>query len=615
MSISILKTLDLCGTTWISTDYATPKDWKTFFHIEGRHGGISSQDWQINNSKTQIYTPTGVLSLLYPNINPEGIYRMYNPGLSWIKRAHAFEIAACNLINIVTLPVFDLYIEYWYFQLEYIIWEGYITFDKFKKLRISTTWRWYNIWKKKWKSIISYTGSIQASWDPKTYLPTFIDKLKKNYCNTSNSLIYKTSECKKICGNDPKSCQNNGIFPCIINKKNILTNYCQGKKYYALNNDDLRAFYIDEYELCKNTFTSPQCYEMSMNSNLPQDIKEKWDSLWISYCKKNPYSSKCACFLDPDTMKTKYAIDPSCLTNCRNPEQSGAYQPWFIQQNLKNSVSCPDVCAINITATSNDVSIIKNIKIIQNCSGKNNKFSKTQLGVEFKEQVQYYVNSCALLKINIISYINIKPDITTTLFTKNINIIKHSKVPDVKIPSLKKITKITKMLGDRFTKLYTIDYGSKNLDDTVNKFTILKNDIIKSNIKMLYIKIYKDTIKVCEKIKKYINKRNDLTKQLLFISSGTIKYIGKISIFSKSYPKNLDYDFNILKKDIKSQQQTTIIPNHTIKPSIINHDLPIFYPTTNKKKKQKIKINNKISYILFITILLIFILIIIKIIY
>jgi hypothetical protein len=274
--------------------------------------------------------------------------------------------------------------------------------------------------------------------------------------------------------------------------------------------------------------TDERCYNSSMNKYLPQNIKRKWDNEWKKYCEKvhnDPNSTskdldRCSCFLPEEELMKKYNRGPECITKCKAFETTGAYQPYSVQNAIG---SCPNLCVQTINVESGHISILKNIKLIQQCfSGEEsskikNKIKDTISG-DLGDALTWFRDAAF-----VISY-EIDQRLKEKISDKTIDIQKHYSsinewewlIKDENLTVLKTLkSQIFESLRDSepvLIELYGIDFSNKNTDDTKNKYSNKLKISIQNctSIKALYDGLLEEIDLIINNLTKYKNKRSQL---------------------------------------------------------------------------------------------------------
>lgn len=223
---------------------------------------------------------------------------------------------------------------------------------------------------------------------------------KREISDTKNSYDFTdSSECKKWCKANPDKCPDVSMRICNQNfdNKNIYLGsyktFCSDLKdtVSSIPEEAARSMLMrKEYEEYKikgqNAFSDPNLIKDSEHIKLPENVAKDYDLLWENYCKDAKDGSRkkriaCACYLSEEELKNQgYATRPDCLSkvcatniNSYRPYKTvRTYTPQCLnmpgEDKLKCvSGTCPNVCSQVIQARAGNISIIKNIHLIQNC--------------------------------------------------------------------------------------------------------------------------------------------------------------------------------------------------------------------------------------------------------
>jgi hypothetical protein len=238
--------------------------------------------------------------------------------------------------------------------------------------------------------------------------------------NTDN--IY----CKKWCSENTDKCPDAAMAICSNNfdNKSIFTSkykeYCKDLKNDVTSVSEVNARNIlmrkeyNEYKSLGNiAFTDLDIkkgfVKDSEHIKLPEDLAKDYDELWKAYCSgvtnESPREARmaCSCFLSEEEIKEQgYASRPDCLNKTcalsidayRPYKTVRVYQPQCVQmpygseeRNKCVEGTCPDICSQVIQAKGGNISIIKNIHLVQNCFDSTDKQVQDAITKELNESI------------------------------------------------------------------------------------------------------------------------------------------------------------------------------------------------------------------------------------
>jgi len=458
------------------------------------------------------------------------LYNFFHGGATDILK-NAIHIASQELIKHVSYDVLDKYIFYWVFAKKFLEHGGVDAKAKWnvayhpEKLTMQ-----YILKRKNYKP-----GIVPPIYSTAKYrlngenLSDFIIRIKQKQCDTGRTI---DKQCKALCGLNMDKCPNLALKFCSEDTKHPFSHNCTKAKHIknktAQGQVYLRKIHENEYNYCKTRFRSDKnCQIAAMNPDLLNTpIKAKWDKLWNTYCQNpdNLFKPECSCYFDTSTA-SKYTAPPECLLACRDPKTSktNAYQPNDVMLNIVNKATCPNICSVVLSSKAGNLSIIKNIKIVQQCASTDNDIPKKSIPSyiinNFQSQCSAYVKFCKVTDRKII------PEIQ-----KNIKKIKYIK------------TKLTNTIQNY--KAITGTYkNNSSITIIKNKIkSIIKNNIIpfENSIKLIMGIDYGTSDP--KKITKAYNKhKNDIQTNTLDVNYDALAEIINTSLISsQAYIKNRD---------------------------------------------------------------------------
>lgn len=365
--------------------------------------------------------------------------------------------------------------------------------------------------------------------------PEKYNSLLKSICDDPKSEYHLKKGCNKFFRDSPELFTNKGGQYCMQNPDMLLGKTCQNIKDGSSN--QVKSAMIDkEYSVCENTpigkfYSLDACVNAAKDKNI-DDLRSatgyKWDKLWEDYCKtinkkiKDGTSTKkeeeqCSCFLSKDEIaKHKYTTDPRCLSyDCKNK----GYQPYALR--IQAPTQCQNVCEQNFNVESGDMSILKNIQLVQNCFNADTqsgiKQINKQVDMELGESAKVYHRSEEILKgpppTDILNYAKSYPFLTSPSAFKEI----YDELKD----------HFNNVARPAYETLQSMDWTSTTIPETSSKYINLQNIAREAFAPLNSLNVnYEKYLKQSEDdVHNYIEQRNiKITEGNLKIQDFLLKY-------------------------------------------------------------------------------------------